>query len=179
MEKQPFTLPELPDTTAFVRRLAELMGIRPSEPPIPPFDAPDEIRDAIREKIKRDVHPDLWNLISYHMLAKRWEEVPELVENLLFGYLVKVQCSKGPVFSGDMGLPDKIWSMYFKRISEPEALFRAIAAGIRTAEGELPDPSEITVIEILPNIPFQLWKGYQEGLDIEDVRVGIEMLPEV
>jgi len=166
------------DVRDILKKLEETLRLK-REVPLPPF-GDNELREKIRNKIEDDLSPDLYGNVAYDLLYNRHEEVPELVENLAFAYLVKVEYSGGlSIFSGDTELDTKIWSTYFKRIYDPVEMMRYMISLIRSSGTEI-SPDDIEVIEILPNIPTFLWEPYKEGkLTLEEVLEKLEELPEV
>lgn len=171
----------IPSTEEVYDMFMRLLGMeRREDVTLPYFDAPNALRDAIRNKVKQDLHSDLWGLVEWDMLAARWEEVPELVENLLFGYLVKVSFGGDiPLFSGDQPLEEKVWSTYFRAVHDPIAMVQYMIGLIRS-EGDNIDPGDIEVIEVLPNIPFAVWYAYKNGsISMDEVKEFIDSLPEV
>lgn len=176
---QPF---RIPSSEEILRMIERLLGLEePTEAPLPIFDAPLEVRKAIQRKVTEDLNPKLYRSVQYDFLAKRYEEVPELVENLLFAYLVKVEYL-GPetlVYDGVIR-EERVWSTYFKRIHDPEKMIEYLLYFMQSDSGEPLNPEDVQVIEVLPNIPFPLWKAYKDGkIDMDTVRAEIEALPEV
>lgn len=172
---------DIPDTKEVYDFFMRLLGMeKRSEIPLPYFDAPDELREALRDKVKQDLHEDLHPLVEWDMLAARWDDVPELVADMKFGYLVKVSYGGDlPLFSGDQVLEDKVWSTYFKAIHDPIKMLQYIIGLIRAEGGEI-SVDDIEVIEVLPNIPFAVWYPYMNG-SISDAEVDefLNSLPEV
>jgi len=157
--------------------IQNIKALTPPKVPTPYFTNDTELRNKIIEKIKSEVHPDLWENIDYTMLAKRYEEHPELVRDLKFVYLVKIQYV--PEYSitspGSGTLEENIWGTYFKRVIEPE---RALEYILRLAhsEGTMLKPEEIEAITVLPNIPLPVLTAYEE--EQVDLDEELEALPE-
>jgi len=176
---EPFRIPRTED---IVRSLERILGLdKLDEAPLPIFDAPLELRQQIQRKVTEDLHPDLYKAVEYDMLARRYQHVPELVENLIFAYLVKVEYKGDEVllYDGEYR-EEKVWSTYFKRVHDPVRLLEYIARFMQLETGETLNPEDIEVIEVLPNIPLHLWRAYAEGkIDMETVKAEIEALPEV
>jgi len=181
MEEIDFSdLPEL-TTESIVRKLEEVLGIKRTRAPLPFYDFPEGLRQRIREKVEDDISPDLWGAVEYDMLWRRYEEVPDLVEDLIFAYLVKVE------YKGDITITydgvvteNKVWSGYFKKVQDIETAVRMIIKHIRDFEGREVDLEDIDVIEVLPNIPMVLWQAYKEGkITKDEVLAEIQALPEV
>ena len=180
---EEFDFSDLPELTAesIVRKLEKVLGIKRTRAPLPLYDFPDELRFAIRDKVEQDISPDLWNAVSYDMLQKRYEDVPDLVEDLIFAYLVKVE------YKGDITITydgvvteNKVWSGYFKKVQDVETAVKMIITHIRDFEGREVDLEDIDVIEVLPNIPLVLWRAYKEGeITKDEVLAEIQTFPEV
>ena len=178
-----FEFSGLPDLSAesILHRVEELLGIKPSRAPLPLYDFPDDLRERIRAKVERDINPDLWGGVSYDMLQKRYHDVPDLVEDLIFAYLVKVEYKGDTTITYDgMITENRVWSGYFRKINKAEEALRLILRSIKTSDGREISLEDIEVLEVLPNIPLTLWRAYAEGeITKEEVIAEIERLPEV